>query len=303
MDDVRAEARRRIRAYLDHLEDGAYARAIVALADVPTITDLLTEMVRHGDAKEVGDALLVVRDVVNYGMLPEFMAYLPASGLFPILADGVYDDRLAVRDACIYTLGKLTFRENAPILAGAFPWYVERDPLLLPSLIGELVWLTNYANYWFYLEAAAAHASYLTRWASLDTTNRFGWDTRPDAADANRLEAFYERLAADPHPFVRPEAAHALAGLRLGWDARALPRGERRRRYRALRAAAPPLTFLRLTSLFNHFLHVLQQADYTVDLLDAFAHYAHEHPYEPGTDVHAWARVFAASSGELPMEG
>lgn len=292
MRDTVAEVERRIRAYLDHLEDGDYVRSIFALADVPTITDRIIAMVRHGTLDEVNDALLFVRDVVNYGMAPAFRDELPRSGLFAALADGILADRYAVRDACIYTLGKISFPENAPILARAFPRYIERDPLLLGRLITERFWLTHGVDCWSYLQTAAASSLYLSRWAALETTYSIGWATRPGSTDATRLEALYATLAADPHPSVRAEAARALAEPRLGRDGGTTARGARWQTFLPIRMEAARSSFLGLATLFRNYLSTAGMADYSVELFDTFARFRHDHPFRPpGTYTNTCARL------------
>jgi hypothetical protein len=284
-----------IRGYIDHLLDGQYTRSVFALADVPRIGALIAEMVRGGDAREVNDALGFVRDVVNNRMLPEFDEYIPKSPLSAALCDGIVSVHYSIRKGCLYTIGKIGLQEAMPSLVAAFERYLERDPLLLPDLMSELIWLSGGENHWEYLDRAAAAPLYLARWAALDEVGRHVQDNQPETTYGRRLERFYVALADDLHPFVRAEAEYLLAELRLGWEAQSMARGERRRRYRALRGTAPGLTFGAVTTHFLNYLYLEDQDDYTVDVMDAFAQFCRDQPFTPEVGVHAYSRAFAAS--------
>jgi hypothetical protein len=129
---------------------------VFTLAGVDGVARVLLAMLRSRDADEVIAAHLFLRDVVNYGMVPAFTVHLPTSGIFEVFRNNLYVPDFAIRRDTIFTIGKIGPRANARLLAEAFPVYLQRDPLLLPGLLGELFWLTRHARQWTYLRALSS---------------------------------------------------------------------------------------------------------------------------------------------------
>ena len=104
-----------VRDYIDHLEDAAYVRELFASQDVTGVSRVLVAMLRSGDAHETQAALLFVRDVVNYGMVPRFTEHLPRSGILDALRANPSAPDYAIRQGSVYTIGKIGPRANAPL--------------------------------------------------------------------------------------------------------------------------------------------------------------------------------------------
>ena len=293
MAEVEQRAERQVRAYIDHLEDAEYCRAVFALADLPTICTVLVKMLQSGERSAINDALLFMCDVVNYRMLAEFTRYLPQSIIVPALRDLLYASDQNVRHNAIHTIGKMGPRQHARMLAEAFPQYLERYPLELPDLLYELFWLSREEGQrrWEYYDQVAASSSYLFRWAVLEMTHH-DVSTDLESASSQRLERLYAALSNDDNALVSTEAAHQLSRLRLNSEAPALPRAEWQSRKKQLHHSEPALTFAKFKFNFWNYLSAADHADYDAPTLDAFARYCLHHPMKAQTDRDEYARAF-----------
>jgi hypothetical protein len=316
MTAVEERAERLIRTYTDHLEDADYCRAVFALADVPTICAVLVAMFQSGDRSVVVDALHFMCDVVNYGMLPEFTQRLPRSGILAPLRDLLYAPDQNVRHNAIHTLGKMGPRQNAGMLAEAFPHYLGHHPLELPDLLFELFWLSRKerGRRWDYYDQMATSSLYLIRWSMLDVLDHYR-STDPSSPSSRRLKHLYEGLSTDANPCVAAEATYELAKrrelakLRLDLEAPMLALAEWQRRKKQIRLAEPRLTFMTLEVSFWNYLSAADQADYDVATLDAFAYFRLHHPMNARTDRAEYARAFETwrrrkdATGSKPEDG
>jgi hypothetical protein len=158
------------------------------------------------------------------------------------------------------------------MLSNRFPVAMERDPILLPELVFEWLWLTRHRGLWSLLGRAASAPGYLTRWAVLEIAVSHG--THGARRPSRRLLAFYERLVADEHPLVRAEAAWLLEEARAG------------RSLGSPGATPEPIpTFFHLKIALWNYLSLTGRADYDLDLADALARYLRERPIVVPVDL------------------
>jgi hypothetical protein len=222
-----------------------------------------------GDTDDLSAALTWIRDgsigvgseVVKAGIRACVPTYLT-----PTLADALVAPVFLVRSQAIYTFGKMTFREDLPFLLNVFERYVDRDPLLVPKLIGEISWLGGESAP--LLAGVRRHPQYLTRWSF------FGTDAaRVGRTGTEELRAACAELDADHAVVVRDEARHVLAEITmLAESAKDGPRHDRasrreRKRRRAEHDAAAPLLF---DIMGLRFLDAHHAPDYDVETVDAF---------------------------------
>ncbi len=187
--------------------------------------------------------------------------------LVPTLAKALFAPNREVRGWVIYTFGKMTFRENLPILLDAFDWYADRDPLLLPKLIGEIAWLGGDAAP--LLARVQTHSLYLTRWSF------FGTEYARVTPSNAHLRTMCIRSETDEAAVVQAEARYVRAEIDmvdslskegLLGHARAAKQERKRRRTEHL-LSRPPLLFL---DLFGARVSSAMPKDCDVAALDAF---------------------------------
>lgn len=267
--------RHQLTNYLDHLMEAPWLASLVEEHGLPVILATVTAVLTDGTQDEILGALLFVRDLgqnINNWAAPiidEVRETLPITVL-PAVRPLLYSPFHDVRRNAIYTLGKLCYRKEAKALRGAFPWYVDHDPLSLPDLMSELAWLGDERGFEVRLRRMLAHPSYLVRWSILD-----GFSSLESSRGSSlRWKQVSKVLSNDVVAAVRDEALFLLAEARLRRDARkarSLPKPEWQRRGKALAKQEPAVTFFRLKLQFENELARRGQADYSVDELLAFA--------------------------------
>jgi hypothetical protein len=254
---------RLIADYIDHLQDDEYVRGVFARDDVAV--RVLGEMLGSGDRARVHAAALVLRDAALFRYVPRLWELLPQTDLFAVLESNLYASHYGIRRDSIFTLGKLTYPRQAAALSRAFPVYLERYPLELGALMGELFWLSSRERRrrWYYLDAVARAPHHLVRWSVFEAAG--GWAAMGrHSRDARLYKRLLRRLAQDPHPFVRREARARLDGARLRSTGR---------RWDISVTAGGFASFEEVAMQFGNYLWVSRRADYDFSLLDRFAHY------------------------------
>lgn len=130
-----------------------------------------------------------------------FQEHLASSKIWDDLHDLLRAPDFSLRGNAIYTIGKLTNRDRAYLLSEAFPFYLENDPINLPRLLLELLWLTNEWN-WGFVERVAASEHYLVRWSLCQLLDESGNSTET----LSRFLGILAQLKCDSHPLVAAEA-------------------------------------------------------------------------------------------------
>lgn len=261
-------------AYLGRIGEADAVDAIAEVEGVEAGVRAAATIVRDvlggaGDLDDFSAALTWVRDgsigvgseVVKAGVRACVPTYLT-----PTLVDALVAPVYTVRSQAIYTFGKMTFRQDLPLLLNVFERYIDRDPLLVPKLIGEICWLGGESAP--LLARVRRHPHYLTRWSF------FGSDAaRVGRTGTEELRAACAELDADQAAVVQAEARHVLAEITMlaesAKDGLCHDRASRRerKRQRAKHCAVAPLLFdvMGLRFLDGH-----RGSDYDVDTLDTF---------------------------------
>ena len=219
------------------------------------------------DPEELTAALTWVRDasigVGSEAVKAAVRACVPTQ-LTSTLVEALVAPGYTLRHQAIYTLGKMTFRDDVGFLLAVFDRYLDQDPLLVPNLFGEITWLGGGGA--AILARIRTHSSYLTRWSF------FGTDAaQVELTRAGELRAACAELAGDRAVVVQAEARHVLTELKILAEAAGAPqdRASRRERKRRLveHAKAAPLRFVPMGLRFLNQHHGL---DYDVEALDTF---------------------------------
>ncbi|WP_434425026.1 hypothetical protein [Nannocystis pusilla] len=251
-----------IARYFDHLGERAWIEQLVHTWGVPGVLRGISDLVMSGAPEPAHNALTLARDLgirgtVDADMTSRVRAEMPAL-LFPALRQGLHASAYSVRAGVVYTIGKLSFDDQAQLLRDAFEYFLERDPLLLPRIVHELFWLLP-APEWSYVERLASAAHRLIRWSTLAAVEPFSFGPGTDAFGQQRRT--YERLSTDACEPLAAESRHRLAALLRGSEADADAAG------------SPPLVEPRLTFAGIEIGFTNQRpaaADYTIEELDAF---------------------------------
>jgi hypothetical protein len=166
-----------------------------------------------------------------------FQAHLGASTIWDRLQELLSAPNFGVRRNAIYTIGKLTHRNRAYLLIEAFPFFLERDPINLPRLLFELVWLTNEWN-WDFLRRAAAATHDLQRWSLCSVIDDHGESNEV----ATQFLDILTPLRSDPHPRVAAEVLLRAERIKVKLQPK-LSKPEWRKEVKRIAELKPGLTF------------------------------------------------------------
>jgi len=257
----------RILSYLDFLNDAAY---LSALRVEPELLGVLDRLLAAGDAEAIGLTCLCIRDLANFG--PDDEREVFRRGLLPspvvarleaMLTCGHYGTRREV----VFTLAQINSRGSLPALRRAFDLSLDRDPLLLPRLLGEIWWLEAHKS-WGLIEVLAASPHFLTRWAAL------GQDSWIYVGNSKELRVVRSRclraLRHDENPLVRAEAEYHARRCKFERRDARLSGDEKQQRSRALEAIRPRLGFYDLEMGFANWMHAQNKGDYSISELEGF---------------------------------
>jgi len=264
--DAVEEIRRHIQSRLD----GFAADEMLLRVPARELCAALSTILHVGDEAAIGDACLVIRDCALLASSPgteEFRAELSESEVIKHLEATLFADNHVTRARVVYALGKICSTESLPVLHKAFATYRDTDPLLVPGLVFESVWLG--ANEWDLLDRVVESPVYLTRWSIIDRLSGLDGAALNEKGYDRRKLRYLEALRFDENSHVRDEATYCFQALTT-YIPRDLPRGERKRRRTALHALEPRITFMTCSIRFGNHLQQSGQQSYTVGQLEEF---------------------------------
>ena len=253
-----------IAQYIHHLEDREWITRLVSEYGVSQMLECISALVLSGGQDSAHNALTLARDVGIFGFgivskeLTSSIRNEMPTALFPALRAGLYAKSHAVRSYVVYTIGKLSFDEQAPALREAFEHHKNRDPLLLPRIVNELFWLLPEPE-WSYVKRLTSAAHHLIRWSAIGAFAPYSGKPGDDAFVHERQT--YARLANDSFDLLREESRYGLAMLARG----EVPSSSG---YKRRILAVPKLTFETIALRFTN--QLKDGADYTIEDLDAF---------------------------------
>ncbi|BAY07081.1 HEAT repeat domain-containing protein [Calothrix sp. NIES-2098] len=259
--------------YLSYLGDSEY---MVEIVTSPGAVDSLIKLLHSDNPEIVSYASLFITDFVLSGsrnnICKESWETQLRSKIIAELEHLVLINNHFIRKQVIYTLGKICSYDSVPVLLQAFHELRDRDPILLPRLVGELFWL-GVENRFDILEIAIASKHYTTRWAVLELLGEFIYRV-PDEEDETFLMQykFYEQLRHDSHRFVKTEAEYKyqISELNHRKHQENMSKSEYKKLYRELNKLKPSLTFFGISLQFCNYMSRNNLSIYTIEELENF---------------------------------
>jgi len=188
-----------------------------------------------------------------------FREHLSSANLWESFQTLLKAPNFNVRGNAIYTVGKLTNRDRAYLLSDAFSFYLANDPLNLPRLLSEHLWLTNKWN-WDWVERIASADHYLKRWSLCQVID-------DDGSDEETKRCFMEvlpRLKSDANFFVASEAKFRFERVKVKLEPK-LSKSEWRKEVKRIASLEPKMTFEWTAMRFMQ-----NRLDYTLAEFDQF---------------------------------
>jgi hypothetical protein len=279
--------------YNNCISESAYLDELAGSVAVNDLFAATVELLQSSDCKTLPATLLFVQDLISYYPSEERQAVrtaYPESIVVQALEALLHAECHGTRKQAAYVLGKTGSESSVKAMTEAFHQWRDRDPILLPRLIGELSWL-GAANFDELLDAMMTSPVFATRWATASLLQEFL--DEPETALFDQKRQRWEILRHDPHPLVRQEAGYQyqlqlfrLEGGRLSPAERKQHKAARRKARKELdRQYAPSITFSAIASRFTNYFYELGQTDYTIEQLETFIddHIAAQ-PTKPAVD-------------------
>jgi hypothetical protein len=235
--------------------------SILALHSLEDVFQEIDSILKTAEPEAIIHTLGFVRDanLYQHSFRHGFHKYLASAKIWETFQELLGAPDFSVRRNTIYTIGKLTNRDRAYLLSDAFTFYLENDPINLPRLLRELLWLTNKWN-WSFIEQVASANHYLKRWSLCQILDDTG---DPTEAKRHFLDVL-ARLKSDSHPLVASEAnlRFERVSVKLGPK---LSKVEWRKEVKRISSLQPRMTFESVAMLF-----MCDRSDYAVDNFDRF---------------------------------
>jgi len=218
-------------------------------------------ILRTAPPEAVANTLTFVRDAHRYPhpFRDDFQKHLAVSDVWESLQMLLRAPNFCLRNSAIYTIGKLTCKDRSHLLSDAFPFYLANDPINLPNLLFELLWLTNEMN-WSFIEQISTSSHYLKRWSLCQVLDESGDSTET----LNRFDIILARLKTDPHPLIAAEAAFRFERVRAKLGPK-LPKAEWRKEVKRISSLEPRISFFFTANQFMR-----DRSDYSLDDFDRF---------------------------------
>jgi hypothetical protein len=221
----------------------------------------IDSLLRTPEPKAIANTLCFVRDanLYKHPFRDAFQAHLASTKIWENLQGLLRAPDFGVRGSAIYTIGKLTNRDRAYLLSDAFHFYLENDPINLPKLLLELLWLTNEWN-WDFVGRVAAAKHYLVRWSLCQVLD----DSGNSAETLGRFLEILGKLKCDLHPLVAAEASLRFERVNVKLGPK-LQKSEWRKEVKRIASLEPKVTFESAAMQFMR-----NRSDYCLDEFDRF---------------------------------
>jgi hypothetical protein len=188
-----------------------------------------------------------------------FREHLASAKIWEIFRDLLKAPNFGIKNSTIYTIGKLTNRDRAYLLSDVFPYYLEKDPINLPRLLSEHLWLTNKWN-WDFVERVASAEHHLKRWSLCQILD----DDGNNEETKRRFLGVLARLKSDTNSLVASEANFRFERIKVKLGQK-LPKAEWRKEVKRIANLEPKILFEWTAMRF-----VQNRSDYTLDEFDQF---------------------------------
>lgn len=262
---------RNIRNYISHLGDSEYMAEIVTS---PNAVNTLVKLIQIHDREMIGDICLFLRDFViacsRNNICKQVWENELELAIIPQLENLLFIDNHFIRRTIIYTLGKICSYNSIPVMVNLFDEVRDKDPILLPLLIGELFWL-GVENGWQIVENMTMSNNYTTRWSVMETLRRFIYSSHEDETFLMRYK-FCQQLRSDIHSLVRTEAEYEYQFLELNRQKHQdMSKSDYKKQTKALKKQLEPhLYFSNLAIQFSNSLYQQNLYTYSIQELENF---------------------------------
>jgi hypothetical protein len=228
--------------------------SIIALHGPEATCDEIVAVLQLNDPASAVHVLSFVRDASlnQHQFRDAFRECLKKSVIWDTFRRLLEHPSFSVRSSVIYTIGKLTDRERSHLLSEAFPFFLNQDPINLPRLLQELVWLTNKWP-WDLLSRVVSADHYIQRWSLCKFLNSYAEDT------LGEFQELLKVLKQDSNPLVAAEANFRFERIVVKLRPK-LPKSEWRKEVKRIEALEPKVTFERAAMKF-----MPNREDYTLD--------------------------------------
>lgn len=260
---------------------------------------VLNHLLQSNDPDQVSITLGFIRDFMIMSRSPERKEisdrYYPESSLVKTIEQLLFYPNHATRLNAVYTLGKTCSYSSVNIITQAFDHFRDRDPILLPRLLGELGWLGG-ESFDDCVMSKAESPLYITRWASIPMLSQFG-DLHNDIMYQRKLARF-QQFRDDENRLIREEAEYAyqeqvssrelwiknqdlrrkqreiVRQKKVGNQMKRLHQERKRLHQQQWQGLAqeyePAISFDSIANSFQNYLRCIKKVDYTIDELEAF---------------------------------
>lgn len=244
-----------------HIHEMTPVDSVIGVHSMAEVFQEIEAILSSNEREHIANTLTFVRDagLYRHPHREAFRQFLQSAQIWETLRDLLRAPDCSVRYNAIYTIGKLTERNRSCLLSEAFPFYLENDPINLPRLLMELLWLTNEWD-WSLVEQVASSKEYLLRWSLCQILD----DTGDSLETRGRFLEILAGLKSDAHPLVAAEGNFRYERVKVKLGPR-LPKVEWRDEVKRIAGLRPRLLFEATTMQFMG-----GRSDYTLDELDSF---------------------------------
>ncbi|MDB9513953.1 HEAT repeat domain-containing protein [Kamptonema animale CS-326] len=261
----------KISKYINYLGDTEYMADVVTS---PGAVNSLIKLLQSNEREIISDTCFFIRDFVlscskNHICRQSWESQLK-SAIIPELENLLFADNHFIRKDAVYTLGKICSYDSIPVMLNAFYKLRDRDPILLPRLIGELFWL-GINNPWDVINSMAVSDRYITRWAVVDVLGKFSCNS-PNDEDFLRAHRLCDLLRRDAHSLVREEAEYNYQFLELQRRKHQenISKAEYRQQSKELKKISIFLHFNNIGNQFCNYMYARNLHTYTSEELENF---------------------------------
>jgi len=236
--------------YIHNLQDREYAKSLIDVADFTCLFKCCSDILKSYEESDIQNALLLIRDLSNGTISPEITEEvrrcITYSEIFNELERLLYVENYFIRSSVIYTIGKISFKENISSLLKAFLFYLKGDPLNMPDMIFELFWLGDKNP--DYINKLVCHEHFLFRWSVFEILDSLSIENKYD-----KMNGYISVLRKDENNYVKAQAEYFYKKIIL-----------------KEKSLKPTVDFSSMKRLFLNYLWKENQRDYTVIELENF---------------------------------
>lgn len=263
----------KVRNYISYLGDSEYMAEVVTSS---TAIDTLIKLLQSNDDEIVGETCLFITDFVlscsRNDTCKQSWDNELESVIIPQLEHLLFVDNHFIRKQVIYTLGKICSYDSVPVMLNAFHQLRDKDPILLPRLIGELFWL-GVDDRCGIIDSMGSSNQYTTRWAAITALGQFIYNSPNEEDETFWIRhKFYHQLRHDTHPLVREEAEYNYQFLELQCRKHKenMSKPEYRKQKKGLKKLEPFLSFSSIETQFCNYIYAQKLHIYNIEELETF---------------------------------